>query len=248
MQLLPTIVRSALVLASVSALGCTRGYEPANPPPPATTHAAPAVAAPGPVDPNAALPPGHPAMGAPSPDAVPGPAPTGAPLAGGLTWTAAAPLVAHALPAGSMRAAEYGVVGAGGAGEAVLAVFHFGAGAGGSVQDNVDRWAGQFTGPGGAPAVPVIAHRTVGALAVTTVEANGSMAAAMAGAPEAAPAAASKLLGAIIEGPGGMVFFKLTGQSATVESARVAFDALLASLTPASPAAAAPAAAAPVAP
>jgi hypothetical protein len=38
------------------------------------------------------------------------------------------------------------------------------------------------------------------------------------------------LLGAIVEAPGGSVFFKLTGPSATVTGAKAEFDALLESM------------------
>ena len=38
-----------------------------------------------------------------------------------------------------------------------------------------------------------------------------------------------RLLGAIVEGPGGNVFIKFTGPGKTVEANRKAFDALLAS-------------------
>jgi hypothetical protein len=130
-----------------------------------------------------------------------------------------------------MRAAEY-VVAGDGEGEAVLTVFHFGAGLGGSVDDNVARWAGQMRSERGEPIAPTIARRTVGALPVTTVEAEGQMSTGMPGAPQPAPLVRARLLGAIVEGPQGLVFFKLSGPPATVESARAAFDALLASLAP----------------
>jgi hypothetical protein len=39
-----------------------------------------------------------------------------------------------------------------------------------------------------------------------------------------------RLRGAIVEAPEGNVFFKLTGPAATVESAALAFDALVASV------------------
>lgn len=236
MDILPLVVRSALVLASIGAIGCTRGYEPATDT--ESTAAAP-VAAPhaphaghaGPLDPSApaVLPPGHVPIGdAPAPTGV---APTGAPVAGGITWTAPAPLVRRA-PAMEMRAAEYAVAGQG-APEAVLTVFHFGAGAGGSVQDNIDRWAGQFQGQGGAPSVPTITHQTASGMAVTVIETTGTMSTGMPGAPEAAPLVASKLLGAIVEGPEGMVFFKFSGPTATVDRGRDAFNALVGSLAPA---------------
>ena len=40
-----------------------------------------------------------------------------------------------------------------------------------------------------------------------------------------------RLLGAIVEAPGGLVFFKCTGPAATMTAAEKAFNALIASLT-----------------
>ena len=51
-------------------------------------------------------------------------------------------------PASSMRLAQYRLPGDG-AGDAVLAVFHFGSNQGGSVDANIDRWYGQFSQPDG---------------------------------------------------------------------------------------------------
>ena len=59
-----------------------------------------------------------------------------------------------------MRAATYTV------GEGECAVFYFGAGQGGGVQANIDRWIGQFEPEG----KPVTAKRTINGLAVTTID------------------------------------------------------------------------------
>jgi hypothetical protein len=53
---------------------------------------------------------------------------------------------------------------------------------------------------------------------------------AMPGMPTAEPLPDAMLLGAIAQGPSGPVFFKLIGPRASVEQARPAFDALIASL------------------
>jgi len=67
--------------------------------------------------------------------------------------------------------------------------------------------------PGGKPADAKIAKRTIHGLAVTTIDASGDYS-GMGG-----PMASSKslqnnyrLLGAIVEGPGGNVFIKFTGR------------------------------------
>jgi hypothetical protein len=46
------------------------------------------------------------------------------------------------------------------------------------------------------------------------------------------PAPGSQLLGAVIEGPGGPWFFKVTGPTDTVSAAAAAFDEMLRSVRP----------------
>jgi len=229
MTLRPTIICSVFLLASLGALGCTRGYEPVTEEetpiePERTAPSTPAVRP---------TPAARPAIAAAPIVAPPtaNTAPAGTPSAGGLTWTAEAPLVARA-PSMQMRAAEYAVAGEG-APEAVLSVFHFGAGMGGSVADNVARWVGQVQGPNGGPAEARTAQRIVNDLPVTMVEAEGTMSTGMPGGPAAPAMAAGKLIGAIVEGPQGLVFFKFSGPAATVDRGRDAFEALVASIVPA---------------
>jgi len=133
-----------------------------------------------------------------------------------------------------MRAATYSVPAASGdtaAGE--CAVNFFGPGQGGSVQDNVDRWKGQFVARDGKAAVAKVASRIVRGLKVTTVETSGDYS-GIDGPMAASPKTVLnyRLLGAIVEAPGGRVFFKFTGPEKTVAANAVKFDQLLASLTP----------------
>ena len=71
-----------------------------------------------------------------------------------------------------------------------------------------------------------------GSIDVTTVEVEGTFASSMGGpmAPKT-PKTGFKLLGAIVEGPKGNVFFKLTGPAKTVEAARADFLKMLKSTT-----------------
>jgi len=112
--------------------------------------------------------------------------------------------------------------------DAECGVFYFGAGQGGSVQANLDRWIGQFQNP---PAPPKIQHTTVHGLKVTTVDLSGSytgMGGPMAGG--GAPKPGFRLLGAIAEGPDGSVFFKFTGPAKTVATQAAGFDKMVQSL------------------
>jgi hypothetical protein len=133
-----------------------------------------------------------------------------------------------------MRAATYSVPAVAGdtaAGE--CAVNFFGPGQGGSVQDNVDRWKGQFLARDGKPAVARVASRTVRGLTVTTVDTSGDYS-GMGGPMATSPKTVSnyRLLGAIVEAPGGTVFIKFTGPEKTIAANAAKFDQLLASLTP----------------
>lgn len=149
--------------------------------------------------------------------------------AAGVQWTAPAGWTTQG-PA-PMRAATYTIPPAAGdqaGGE--CGVYFFGAGQGGSPEANIQRWNGQFTGPGGTPAPGTVAKRTVRGLAMTTLDVSGAysgMGGPMAGASRAVPG--YRLLGAIIEAPGGNVFIKLTGPAKTIAANRQKFELLLAS-------------------
>jgi hypothetical protein len=127
-------------------------------------------------------------------------------------------------PASPMRKAELripGPEGTGAAGEALVTVFHFGPGQGGSVQDNVQRWFGQFGGDNDAIGAAT-ATETIGQIPVTFARARGTFQSGMPGQPTT-PIEGQALLGAILESPGGDVFVKLTGPAPVVDQAEPAF-------------------------
>ncbi len=128
-----------------------------------------------------------------------------------------------------MRAATYKLPPAPGDSDgAECVVYFFGAGQGGSVQANIDRWAGQFKGPNGQPPTPKVGKKTVHGLPVTTIEASGEysgMGGPMASTPT--PKSGYRLLGAIIENSGGNVFLKFTGPVRTVAANQAKFEQLL---------------------
>ena len=72
--------------------------------------------------------------------------------------------------------------------------------------------------------------RTIHGLTVTTIESSGDYT-GMGGPNVQTPAAVHnfRLLGAIVEGPGGNVFIKFTGPDKTVEANRKQFESLLSS-------------------
>jgi len=111
-------------------------------------------------------------------------------------------------------------------------VYYFGNGQGGSVQANMDRWIGQFQQSGGKASKATVKNGTVaGGLKLTTVDVSGAYT-GMGGprAPQGPPKPGYRLLGAIVEGPQGSIFFKFTGPAKTVAQNQSAFLKLLASI------------------
>jgi len=73
-----------------------------------------------------------------------------------------------------MRAATYAVAAApGDKAAAECGVYFFGAGQGGTVEANIERWKSQFRAPGGKPAAAEVAARKVRDLTITTIDTSG---------------------------------------------------------------------------
>lgn len=127
----------------------------------------------------------------------------------------------------AMRLATYRVPKAKGDPEdGEMTVFHFGAGNGGGIDANFDRWVSQFHGLDRSRALRT--ERTVQGLTEHVLEiVSGSFAASMRPGEPDAPKSQFGLLGAIVETPGGAYFFKLTGPTKTLRAARDAFFGLL---------------------
>jgi hypothetical protein len=135
-----------------------------------------------------------------------------------------------------MRLAQYEVPPA--AGDTIpgeVAVFHF-AGAGGSVEDNIKRWIGQFVTADGRPIEPSAVRRDafeVGRYRVHFVELSGYLTIdPRQGGSGRRSETEYRLLGAIVETPEGNWFFKGTGPSATMEAAREEMLSMLRSIRP----------------
>ena len=112
--------------------------------------------------------------------------------------------------------------------QAECAVFFFGEGIGGAVDDNVDRWVAQFVG---APN-PVRKRMTVQGLDVTRVEIEGVFLSPGADMRSQGQEKEYMVLGAIVVGPRGPVFFKMTGPAKAVKKAAADFDGMLSTLSP----------------
>ena len=90
--------------------------------------------------------------------------------AAGLKWTR--PAGWQSQDSAPFRVVTYTVPGASRAGSAECIVYFFGAGQGGSVEANLDRWKGQFS-QNGKPAEAKIAKRTVHGVPLTTIDLTG---------------------------------------------------------------------------
>jgi hypothetical protein len=143
--------------------------------------------------------------------------------AGGLSW--APPATWKADAPRPMRAATYKIPAVKGDSEdAECAIFYFGQGQGGSVDMNLQRWVGQFEG---AKAPTPKKEKVQGGFDVTSVELDGTY---TGGGGPMGPKTSKpgfKLLGAIVEGPEGAIFFKMTGPAKTVEAARADFSKMV---------------------
>jgi hypothetical protein len=153
--------------------------------------------------------------------------------AAGLKW--AAPAGWKSQGERPMRVATYSVPATKGDAEGgECAVFYFGQGQGGSVDANIKRWIGQIKQPDGKPSEKVAktGKKAVNGLPVTTIDLSGTYAASMG--PMAGGGSVNKpgyrLLGAIVEGPQGALFFKLTGPAKTVAASEAAFNGMVQSV------------------
>ena len=119
-------------------------------------------------------------------------------------------------PSSKMRKAQYKN------GKAEIVVFYFGAGSGGSVEANVNRWIGQFKEPKEELSTKV-EKTEVKKSKITTVSAKGTY---MSGSPfgQKIPMPNYAMRGAIIECEGGPIFIKMTGPMNEVLSFAKDFD------------------------
>jgi hypothetical protein len=106
-------------------------------------------------------------------------------------------------------------------------VFYFGNGQGGTVEDNLSRWISQFERGGKHE----FAKKEINGLQVTTIQISGTYLAPAGPAMESQGKKEDyRLLGAIVEAPQGLVFFKFTGPAETINANQAAFNQLVDSI------------------
>jgi hypothetical protein len=130
-------------------------------------------------------------------------------------------------PETSMRLAQFQAAAAMGQDPATVVVFYFGAGGGGPVQANVERWESQFSSPDGKPVKALTRTAKVGAWPVTWVELSGTYSRGVGMGPQGQPKTDQTLVAAIVETPKGNLTFHLYGPKAAVAQQRKAFEAMV---------------------
>jgi hypothetical protein len=129
-------------------------------------------------------------------------------------------------PANTMRLAQASIPGAAGNGD--LVIFYFGPGGGGSVEDNVQRWIDQMDpAPGSNPRPETF---EANGYRVTWIDVSGTLKPSTMGMGPSTEQPSSRLLAAVVEGPGGPWFFKATGPEATLAAERDDFLKMLRSV------------------
>jgi hypothetical protein len=116
--------------------------------------------------------------------------------------------------------------------EAKLVVTYFGPNGDGSIDDNINRWIGQFTQPDGKSSrdVAKIDRLTVAGQDAIMLSVSGHyVAPAMPGAA-AVDKQDQALLAAIVASPSGPYYFKLVGARSTVDTNAATYLAMLTSM------------------
>jgi hypothetical protein len=134
-------------------------------------------------------------------------------------------------PQSAMQFARYRIAaGEAGGEDALVVVYYFGKGQGGSADDNVKRWLGQYSDKEGDPKVEKA--KTKSGLDATIVDVTGTEFAPTPINPNAAHRPGWRLIGAIVEAPDGNYFVKATGPKALIEKNAAAIRGFIDSAKP----------------
>jgi hypothetical protein len=133
-------------------------------------------------------------------------------------------------PAGKLRAYQFRVPKSkDDKADAELVIFYFGPGAGGSVEDNIERWKKQMTPPEGKKTddVAKVEKSKVGDVPITTFDMEGTYLFTIApNDPNSKkePRPDYRFIGVVFESPKGPYFIRLVGPAKTVGDHKKGFD------------------------
>jgi hypothetical protein len=145
--------------------------------------------------------------------------------AGGIHWTV--PAGWQTGPPQPMRAASYTIPAAPGAEAGGCGVFFFGKGQGGGVEDNLQRWVSQFEGA----SAPKKSEQKINGLTVHRIDVSGTyLAPSGPNMQSQGKKPGWRLIGAIVEAPDGLVFFKSVGPAATMQKTEPQIEQMLKSI------------------
>jgi hypothetical protein len=114
-----------------------------------------------------------------------------------------------------------------------VVVFYFGPGIGGTAKENVEAWIGTMFNSEGHPAAAEVKHRTVNGFKISQVVIFGTynQVVLLSGVP---PVLKSNygLMGAVIENPGGNIYWRFTGPEPLVTANLPLFNKVIESVRP----------------
>jgi hypothetical protein len=228
--------RRALLVAAVFVMSCKKQPPKGDLPPPvapptSATATPPAPPAAAPANPHGAMGAPHGAIPEQTPPKTLEPLPEGRVAMGPFSLAPPAGWTAKPITS-SMRAADFVLPAKAGA-EAELIVTYFGPNGAGSLDDNVNRWVGQFTQPDGKTSRDAAKTEklTLAGQEATVISISGHYAAqAMPGGAAAVDKQDQALLAAIVASPSGPYYFKLVGAKSTIDANAAAFRAMLTSM------------------
>jgi len=131
-------------------------------------------------------------------------------------------------PNSTMRKAQFTLPRAAGDPEdAELIIYYFGAGQGGSIEANLERWYTHFAQPDSSASADKaqVTRETVGGMELTTVDLSGTyIAPVMPGSAESYNKPNFRMLAAVLETSEGPYFFKLVGPEQTLAQSAQSFS------------------------
>jgi hypothetical protein len=149
-----------------------------------------------------------------------------------LDWMVAVPVGwTVRVPSSEMRVAQFSA--ASPSGTADIAVFFFGAAGGGSLEDNIQRWAAQFSGDDGKPVQPRVDKGKASGMPATRVALDGRYRRGVGSGSETIQVPNQSLRVAVLETARGNLIFQLWGDRAAVAVQEARFGAVVQSLRPA---------------